>query len=247
MKLIIYFFFLLPTFLIAQNNLFFNQAKFVTLSTNTPVVVPDGKVWNLKAVSSTVATNISNYIIVDDVVIWVNGQNSITTLQSIWFSAGNQIKKGNGLGSGTLSPSVINVLEYDVIPVSTNTGTSESTGFSSSGLEFNQVINYTLDFATGNIDGNVNFGHGVVANISVPAGKVWKVQSVRLNNRDTARNNAISSSSLDCFLTMGRTYLDTDPNSEPIWFGEGSYEIYGFDCGSNAALSINAVEFNVIQ
>ena len=244
MKLIIYFFFLLPTFLFAQNNLFFNQAKFVTLSTNTPVVVPDGKVWNLKGVSSA-SVNRSNFVLVDNVQMFVNGQNSVTTLQSIWFSAGNEIKRG---ASSTCcdSPEVINVLEYDVVPISTNTGTSESAGFSSSGLEFNQVINYTLDFATGLVDGNANNGHGVVTNISVPSGKVWKVQSVRVNYRDPARNNAISSS-IDCFLTMGRTLLDTDPNSEPIWFGEGSYEIYGFDCGSSAALTINAVEFNVIQ
>lgn len=245
MKLIIYFFFLSPTFLIAQNNLFFNQAKFVTLSTNTPVVVPDGKVWNLKGVSGELQTNTSCFIKVDDVEMSLSAMNSLTTLQSIWFSEGNEIKRGAQSGDRR-SPEVINVLEYDVIPISTNTGTSESAGFSSSGLEFNQVINYTLDFATGLTDGNANNGHGVVTNISVPSGKVWKVQSVRVNYRDPARNNAISSS-IDCYLTMGRTFLDTDPNSEPIWFGEGSYEIYGFNCGSSAALTINAVEFNVIQ
>ena len=244
MKLIIYFFFLLPTFLIAQNNLFFNQAKFVSLSTNTPVVVPDGKVWNLKGVSSA-SVNRSNFVLVDNVQMFVNGQNSVTTLQSIWFSAGNEIKRG-GSTSCCDSPEVINVLEYDVVPVSTNTGTSESTGFSSSGLEFNKVINYTLDFGTGLTSGNVNDGHGVVANIIIPTGKAWKVQSVRVNGRDPFRNNAVTES-INCSLTMGRTFLDTDPNSEPIWFGEGSYEIYGFNCGSNAALTINVLEFNIIN
>lgn len=237
MKLIIYFFFLLPTFLIAQNNLFFNRVLTFKMNSSLELSVPANKAWHIK---STNQPYISFKTLSPEYGQIVNITQSLSMLEGgVWLGEGDILVS-------TSNNSTFSILEYDVIPISTNTGTSESTGFSSSGLEFNQVINYTLDFATGFVDGSANNGHGVVTNISVPSGKVWKVQSVRVNYRDTGRNNAISSS-IDCYLTMGRTFLDTDPNSEPIWFGEGSYEIYGFDCGSKAALTINAVEFNVIQ
>jgi len=269
MKLIIYFFFLLPTFLIAQNNLFFNQAKFVTLSTNTPVVVPDGKVWNLKGVSGELVTNTSCFIKVDDVEMSLSAMNSLTTLQSIWFSAGNEIKRGAQSGDRR-SPEVINVLEYDVIPISTNTGTSESTGFSSSGLEFNQVINIS-GTANSNYSGiTTTDAVGIIDTFTVPDGKVWKVESAYGVNRDGPNDSFILAQSTGNIHTVGSLFKvnntstsgdaqfqdDVDKQitlwvsgninggeetgqNTPIWLSSGTYK-YQVHYSSNSSRRINA-------
>lgn len=118
-------------------------------------------------------------------------------------------------------------------------------------LQFNRVVNYTLDFSTGTITGNPNDGHGIVSTFSVPVGKVWKIISVFVGTRDNNRGNSVSSVHSGCNLTANRNVLYSPSGSGnsvnfPLWLSSGSYELYGFDCNS-AALTISAIEFNIVN
>lgn len=117
-------------------------------------------------------------------------------------------------------------------------------------LQYNRVVNYTLDFSTGDITGNANDGHGIVSTFSVPVGKVWKITSVFVGTRDTNRGNSVSSVHSRCTLTANRNVLYSPSGNGnsvnfPLWLSSGSYELYGIDC-SRAALTISAIEFNII-
>lgn len=117
-------------------------------------------------------------------------------------------------------------------------------------LQYNRVVNYTLDFSTGGITGNANDGHGIVSTFSVPVGKVWKINSVFVGNRDTNRANSVTSVHSGCTLTANRNVLYSPSGSGnsvnfPLWLSSGSYELYGIDC-NRAALSISAIEFNIV-
>lgn len=121
-------------------------------------------------------------------------------------------------------------------------------------LQFNRVVNYTLDIDTGNVDGNGNNGHGIASTFSVPVGKVWKILNVFVGNRDVNRNNSVTSVNGRCSLTANRNALympdpsGTGNNSVkfPIWFSSGSYELYAFDC-RRTALTLSAIEFNIVN
>ena len=119
-------------------------------------------------------------------------------------------------------------------------------------LQFNRVVNYTLDFNTGPITGNASQGHGVVGAISIAEGKVWKIESVSVTVRDTSRGNAFTSMHGSCGLSLGRNsiYTPSVPNLKidtfPMWIASGDYDLYGINC-VNAALTLNAIEFNIVD
>ena len=122
-------------------------------------------------------------------------------------------------------------------------------------LQFNRVVNYTLDFNTGEITGNANQGHGVVGTITIPDGKVWKIESVSVSHRDSSRGNSLSGAHGSCHLSLGRMkiYDPYGPYSDsgridifPMWIPSGEYDVYGYDC-NNSALSLSAIEFNIVN
>jgi hypothetical protein len=165
MKLNFYFIILFPIFIVAQNNLFFERVLNFSLSSSTEVVVPDNRAWNVKTTSKgTVSFKSTNPEYGSPVL---NDQSLGS--QDTWLGEGDILI--------ATTTTYYSILEYRVVPVSTNTGTSESTGFSSSGLEFNQVINIsgTAIANSGNIV--TTDAVGIVDTFTVPDNKVWKVES----------------------------------------------------------------------
>ena len=269
MKLNFYFFILVPTFIIAQNNLFYNRVLLFSLNNNQEVIVPNNKAWNIKGSSITVTIKTSD-------PEYGNPMNSRQAISQtdIWLGEGD-ILIGNGQNH------TFSILEYDVIPISTNTGTSESTGFSSSGLEFNQVINIS-GTANANYTGVTTTDEvGIIDTFTVPDGKVWKVESAYGVNRDGPNDSFILARSVINIQTVGSLFKvnntltsgdaqfqdDVDKQitlwvsgninggeetgqNTPIWLSSGTYK-YQVHYSSNSTRKINAhlsaVEFNIIQ
>lgn len=164
MKLNFYFIILFPIFIVAQNNLFFERVLNFSLSSSSEVVVPDNRAWNVKTTSKgTVSFKSTNPEYGSPVL----SDQSLGT-QDTWLGEGDIL----------IAPTTTyySILEYRVVPISTNTGTSESTGFSSSGLEFNQVINISGTVIANNTV-QIPDDAGILDTFTVPDGKVWKVES----------------------------------------------------------------------
>jgi hypothetical protein len=194
MKLNFYFIILFPIFIVAQNNLFFERVLNFSLSSSTEVVVPDNRAWNVKTTSKgTVSFKSTNPEYGSPVL---NDQSLGS--QDTWLGEGDIL----------IAPSTTyySILEYRVVPISTNTGTSESTGFSSSGLEFNQVINIS-GTANSNYSGiTTTDAVGIIDTFTVPDGKVWKVESAYGVNRDGPNDSFILVQSTGNIHTVGSLF-----------------------------------------
>lgn len=159
--------------------------------------VPANKAWHIKSTnqpSVSFKTSSPEYGQIVDIT------QSLAMLEGgVWLGEGDILVS-------TSNNSTFSILEYDVIPISTNTGTSESAGFSSSGLEFNQVIN---------ISGTANSNHvgvvttdevGIIDTFTVPDGKVWKVESAYGVNRDGSANDWILAQATGSQHTSGTLF-----------------------------------------
>lgn len=271
MKLIIYFFFLLPTFLIAQNNLFFNRVLTFKMNSGLELSVPANKAWHIKS-SNQPAVNFKT--LSPEYGQIVNTTQSLSMLEGgVWLGEGDILVSTSG-------NSTFSILEYDVIPVSTNTGTSESTGFSSSGLEFNQVINISgTAFAnSGNVE--TTDAVGIVDTFTVPDNKVWKVESAYgvlwggpqnnffLAQAQTSVQISGSLFKVNNLSTSGETQYQDDiykqitlwvsgninggeatGQNTPIWLPSGTYkyQVHSDINSQSVTAYLSAVEFNVIQ
>lgn len=115
--------------------------------------------------------------------------------------------------------------------------------FAQGNLQFNQVINVSYS-ATVPLGAN-NFG-----TITVPAGKVWKVERTSFSQDIGAILSPRYSASY--FVYIG-DYLAWNSSSTypqklfPLWLSEGTYSVDGW-CGSAMIynFSISAIEFNII-
>lgn len=109
-------------------------------------------------------------------------------------------------------------------------------------LQFNQVL--TLSY-TGSIPSQSTSSLGT---LTVPAGKVWKIES---GSRVSIVGNFFNKVSnarfmLDDFTVIGNS---GDPVSYPIWLNEGTYNIYHTQSisGTNSyKWGLSIIEFNVV-
>ena len=113
-------------------------------------------------------------------------------------------------------------------------------------LQFNQVIN-------GSIDANI-YQTGVTAGtITIPAGKVWKLESVSHFTSPGSTNQSISlSNSSRVFIGDHQVWnglSNYQISNFPIWFSEGTYSIVIGDYHNSTTphrFSWSAIEFNVV-
>jgi uncharacterized protein (TIGR02145 family) len=144
----------------AQSNLVFNEVKIVNLAGG--VIVPEGKVWKVEAfhkirsgLSASINVDGEQFNVDEERVFWINGGSSI--------SPGNE-----SLNSGILSATRLNVIEFNVVAVSSGSGGGSGTINGSNDDFFNgggqdSGDDYTPGESITDIDGNnyetVNIGN----------------------------------------------------------------------------------------
>ena len=102
--------------------------------------------------------------------------------------------------------------------------------FSQGNLQFNQVINMSYNYNF------LNYGQKqTVGSVTVPVGKVWKIESaIPFNYSGTSQ-----------FLVNNFTVLYNNPNNQPIWLK--SVDNCRFTLSSTlSSYSISIIEFNVV-
>lgn len=145
-----------PAFLIAQNNLFFNRVINFRISSNQSITVPEGKAWNVIQGNIVVGSPAPPY---GDPLIgslsYPNPRDYSETYTKIWLGEGQSLR-GN-----TSNAQAINLIEYDVIPISSSTtgSTSSTSGFTSTtdfvgSGQYTTTNDYTVADSFTDIDGN---------------------------------------------------------------------------------------------
>ena len=117
-------------------------------------------------------------------------------------------------------------------------------------LQFNQVVNlnYTHTIPSG-------FSNSTVTNITVPAGKIWKIEysSLSRNNASYRFTGVLAQSlSIDNFVLIAQ---NSNGNFERqkggvLWLNEGSHNLFITQETSNTNdsfdIGISAIEFNIV-
>ena len=222
------------TLIQAQGDLVFNKALILEIGF-TPITVPEGKVWKVQG------TNGGALVLLTD--------NSFFTLyQGLWMPEGFSFRESS---SGSTATSV-NVLEFDVVPLSSSSNSGATAGFSAEGLEFNKVINYQV-----NESATTTYG-GPIGSIEIPEGKVWKITRVTIttssNTTNPYRTQDVSSVGLylgDILIfyrpsTSG--YSNSSYDSYPVWINSGTKQLAIGRMASSGAeyrITISAIEYNI--
>lgn len=219
------------TFIEAQSNLVFNQAIILQLSI-AGATVPEGKIWKV-----TYGTGGS--------IFDVNGQSwSIGTLGShkatpIWFPEGSVFTTTTSTSNSKVW--VLNILEFNVVPISSSSSTStSSTGFTSStdfvgSGQYTTTNDYTVADSFTDIDGNE---YGAI-NLN---GNIWSSSDLKVTKFTDGTPIPLSTSIQDfqntskaAYFINGGTYLynwqaivgehDGDRNTESKKLAPEGYRI----------------------
>lgn len=119
--------------------------------------------------------------------------------------------------------------------------------FAQGNLQFNQVIlhEFTANFGGWSIN--------TTSTITVPAGKVWKIEHCEAWTQSTMRSSTAGSFSLYLGNTIVKHYKGTTegltPDRFPIWLPAGTYDVIISNENSGTYTyvgTISAIEFNVI-
>lgn len=213
------------TFIEAQSNLVFNQAIILETS-SAGSIVPEGKVWKVVAG-------------VQGVYFVVNGEPwSISTInKTIWFPEGTVITRY--IGSSSLE--FLNILEFNVVPLSSSSSSStSSTGFTSStdfvgSGQYTTTNDYTVADSFTDIDGNE---YGAI-NLN---GNIWSSSDLKVTKFTDGTPIPLSTSIQDfqntskaAYFINGGTYLynwqaivgehDGDRNTESKKLAPEGYRI----------------------
>lgn len=119
-----------------------------------------------------------------------------------------------------------------------------SASFAQGNLQFNQVINYE----------NTAFvptaGSAVQGSITVPTGKVWKVETCSYVLVSGGNDFAYTTSSGSVHIGKNTVYDATSnqtTNYLPLWLGEGTYDISRYSqSGYTVSIAFSAIEFNIV-
>ena len=119
-----------------------------------------------------------------------------------------------------------------------------SASFAQGNLQFNQVINYENSALTGTGD----IAHGT---ITVPAGKVWKIESCTFSLFLSYQRIQIQNIS-QVYIGKNCLYHYYGANTPmgsflPLWLNEGTYPVTSHgQSGYTATVAFSAIEFNVV-
>ena len=121
--------------------------------------------------------------------------------------------------------------------------TISSFSFGQGNLQFNQVVNPTYD-------ANVWQGIVIAGTLTVPSGKVLKIENCSYINRPGNFQVPAGTGSSRAYVGDNLIYGHANVNiSYPIWIPEGTYDIKmgeSFNSTTPMRLVISAIEFNVV-
>mgnify|MGYP006985888563 CR=1 FL=1 len=225
----------------SQNNLVFNRVLEMYLTTTVSATVPEGKVWKVENSSSNLLVDKPN---VDYGLPLSNAPFAQGTGAINWFSENTVIKASGSSGAR------ISVLEFNVVPTSTGSGTGGG-GVSSDGLVFSQMINEAIVITQTN-----NWGT-VLYSFNIPAGHIWKIRrmtqrywnQVVMEFQDNLANGRILIS------VNGQPFIDQNPfvnstSSYEVYLKEGSYEITWYPGSSGFSgnrIFLEAIDYIIPQ
>jgi hypothetical protein len=118
-------------------------------------------------------------------------------------------------------------------------------------LQFNQVKNIEITGTTLPYDPNTAVPISTIGTITVPTGKVWKIESTSVKENNL---NAIYTTSSFVLLLNSHVAYATNQGTNnqpfvflPIWLSAGSYQvkISSQAAQMSAIASISAIEFNI--
>lgn len=221
------------TLIQAQGDLVFNKALILELSF-TDITVPEGKVWKVQGTNGGVNVSVNN--------------SSFNLYQGLWMPEGFTFSKAS---SGSQAAAV-NVLEFDVVPLSSSSNSGATAGFSAEGLEFNKVINYQV-----NESATTTYG-GPIGSIEIPEGKVWKITRVTITTSSNTtypyRTQDVSSVGLYLgdilifYRPSTNGYSNSSYDSYPVWINSGTKQLAIGRMASSGAeyrITISAIEYNI--
>lgn len=117
-----------------------------------------------------------------------------------------------------------------------------SASFAGGNLQFNQVIN-------GEMVAVVPVSSTVIGSITVPAGKVWKIEAVSLISSTSPNEwEALGSNNYQVFIdNLNVFHGNAQYKKTPIWLSAGTYSVKARSGSSqNYSFSYSAIEFNVV-
>ena len=239
MKKIVFGFLMTFSVLQSQNNLIYNEAKFVQIVNNPPVVVPDGKVWKIESYSNGVGANRAG-------TLNINGQDFVLTLDRpsggvIWAPAGSIIKGGPSSSTGSMFPiNVINVIEFNVVPTSTGTGSgSGGGGVSSDGLIFEEALSITLPI-TQVESSAVRY----YADIVVPEGKILKIINVSTYVEFSGNGNTSGENNNNVYIGP-ELFIPLQNTNQNItrFLPQGTYSVKTVGNSATNKVVVNAIQY----
>lgn len=119
-----------------------------------------------------------------------------------------------------------------------------SASFGQGNLQFNQVINVSLGATT------TGTGFSTLGTITVPAGKVWKVERTSLTQDYLGDFYPVYGSGSRAFIGEYVVWNSSSSYPQqlfPLWLSEGAYNVTGYTGGTlTYTLAVSAIEFNVI-
>lgn len=109
-------------------------------------------------------------------------------------------------------------------------------------LQFNQVINTSVTGLVGSL-ASANLG-----TITVPAGKVWKVETASVTEANNIRTS-LGRIGNNVVFYFGGSNSPPNINLLPLWLRPGTYNLNVTNYSSSALtyrMTLSAIEFNVI-
>ena len=116
-------------------------------------------------------------------------------------------------------------------------------------LQFNQVKNIEITGTTLPYDAQLGYPISTIGTITVPLGKVWKIESISSKENSLRQIAGIGSVTLIGNLVAATDVSNSFPEAKlPIWLSSGSYPIkISSAIGTfNIITAISAIEFNIV-
>ena len=110
-------------------------------------------------------------------------------------------------------------------------------------LQFNDVKNSEITGTTSPFDPNIGVPISTIGTITVPTGKVWKIESTSVKENNTSD----ISSTPSYVLILNNHRASGNSSIFPIWLSAGNYlvKVSGGAASIAVIASISAIEFNV--
>lgn len=219
------------TFIEAQSNLVFNQAIILELS-SAGATVPEGKIWKVTYGTSGFFFDVNGQS-------WSIGGAGSHKTTPLWFPEGSVFTRNTG--SNRLE--LLNILEFNVVPISSSGSGGSVGGVSADGFIVNGIID--LDFSyvnnTGSIGGSVDMG-----SLIVPEGKIWKIVISNFNGSTNSGDIPGSGFGGNVYVN---NYLVTG-EEKPIYLAAGTYQVFGVPAASGGGgtyyytVKVGGIEYN---